>query len=165
MTNIFSAANAKKAVLTTAMAATAITGSLTAPPAMARGHGGPGIGIVAGILGLIGIAAIASASDNHPQQAYAEPGYPAPGYNNGYAPAYAGPACFEAYPGYTGYCYPTAYYTNLGWAYRGGSWYDAGGHRYARPYYNRGGYAGYGQHMNNGGQHYNNGGQRDGDRR
>ena len=165
MTNIFSAANAKKAVLTTAMAATAITGSLTATPAMARGHDGHGGGlaIAAGILGLIGIAAIASSADHsnegRPVQAY-------DGYNGGYPQAYGGPAaCYEAYPGYTGYFYPGEYYTNLGWGYRGGSWYDHDGHRYARPYYHRGGYAGYGQHMNNGGQHYNNGGQRDGDRR
>ena len=154
MTNIFSAATARKAVLTAAMAATAITGSLTATPAMARGHDGhgPGLAIAAGILGLIGIAAIASSHDQPREEVYT-----GPAYNNGYAPAYGGPAgCYEAYPGYSGYCYPGEYYTNLGWAYRGGSWYDNGGHRYARPFYNRGGYAGYGARVN-GGEHYNNG--------
>ena len=157
MTNFFSAAIAKKAVLTTALAATAITGSLaTATPAMAdgyrggHGHGG-GLAIAAGILGLIGIAAIASSADHPREQAYAEPVYP------GYGPA----SCYEAYPGYTGYCYPAAYYAHLGWAFHDGGWYDHDGHRYAHPYYNRGGYAGYGARMNGGGDHrgYNGGGQ------
>ena len=133
----------KKAVLCTALAATAAVGMLAvATPAQARPWGGyyrhGGGGGVAVAAGLIGLAAgVAIAEDQGP---YVQQGY--------YAPppvAYGGPGgCYAAYPGYDGYCYPASYYTNLGWGWHDGGWWY-GGARYARPFAvggYRGGYRG-----------------------
>jgi hypothetical protein len=137
-----------KAVLGNALAATAALGMIAAAtPAQAhewgeRGHGGgAGIAIAAGILGLAAGAAIASDHDRYerPVRYYYAPPPVA------YAPV---ATCYDAYPGYDGYCYPATYYTNLGWGWRDGYWWY-GGARYARPFViggYRGGYYGGGYH-------------------
>ena len=154
----------KKAALGTAMAATLAAGMLAgAAPADAHpyygrgyyGHGGGGLAVAAGVIGLA--AGVAIASDH----GYA---YPAPvGY---YAPpvAYGYNGCYNAYPGYEGYCYPVGYYTNLGWGYHDGGWWY-GGARYARPFVvggYRGGagyyHGGYGYRGGYGGGAYHGGG-------
>ena len=57
-----------------------------------------------------------------------------------YAPA---PVCYNAYPGYDGYCYPATYYTNIGWGFHDGWWWYGGAH-YARPFVVGGWHGGYG---------------------
>jgi len=136
----------KNAALGTALAATAAVGMLAAAtPAEARPwgyhgyyHGGGGGAVAAGLIGLA--AGVAIASSHGPYVAPVPVGY--------YAPppvAYAAPApCYDAYPGYDGYCYPVSYYTGLGWGWHDGYWWY-GGARYARPFAvggYRGGYAG-----------------------
>lgn len=163
MTSIF-----KKAILGTALAATAIAAVPTAASADEwhhHGGNGAGIAIAAGVIGLIAGAAIAS--DHHDRYYAPEPvAYPVE------------PACYQAYPGYDGYCYPSSYYVNLGWGYHDGGWWY-GGSRYARPYviggyrggyngggwgggyrggYTGGGYTGGGYHGGNGGYRGNGGG-------
>jgi len=135
----------KKAILGTALTATLAAGLLAgAAPAEARPwgyerHGGDGAGIAvaAGLIGLIAGAAIAS--DHGPYAAPAPVAYvPAP---VAYAPQVG---CYNAYPGYDGYCYPASYYANLGWGWHDGGWWY-GGARYARPFVvggYRGGYGG-----------------------
>jgi hypothetical protein len=141
----------KKAVLGTALAATAAVGVLAgATPAAARPWGdyrgehhggGAGIAIAAGLIGLV--AGVAIASDHgHDGDRYVGPPPVA------YAPtpvAYGGyDGCYAAYPGYDGDCYPAAYYVNLGWGWHDGGWWY-GGSRYARPFVvggYRGGYRG-----------------------
>ena len=136
--------NYKKAVLGTALAATVAAGLLAgAAPAEARPWGydhhgdGAGIAVAAGLIGLAAGAAIAS--DRGPYVEQAPVGY--------YAPppvAYAAPAgCYNAYPGYDGYCYPAAYYVNLGWGWHDGGWWY-GGARYAHPFVVGGYRGGYG---------------------
>lgn len=152
-----------KSVLGTALAATAIVGALgVATPASARewggyehhGGGGAGIAIAAGLIGLVAGVAIASDHDHRgppPPVEYV----PAP-------VAYAAPAaCYNAYPGYDGYCYPASYYIQSGWGWRDGAWWY-GGARYARPFV-IGGYRGdyrYGGEAYRGGYRY--GGDHDG---
>ena len=131
----------KKAVLGTALAATAIAGTLAGPTTASAqawhrggyGHSdGAGIAVAAGVVGLIAGAAIASSHDHYypAPVAYAPPVYPVQ------------PACYNAYPGYDGYCYPSSYYVNLGWGYHDGGWWY-GGARYARPYVIGGWHGGY----------------------
>lgn len=130
----------KKAVLGTALAATAAVGVLAgATPAAARPWGdyrgehhgdGAGIAIAAGLIGLVAGVAIASDHD-HDRNRYIAPPPVA------YAPtpvAYGGyDGCYAAYPGYDGDCYPASYYVNLGWGWHDGGWWY-GGSRYARPF-------------------------------
>jgi len=120
----------KKAILATALGASAITGTLaTATPAMANtyggrgGHGGgEGGAVVAG--GLIGLALGAMiASSNRPY-------YPEPAYMPAVQPAY-----------YQAPMLPAAY-INPAWVWRDGFFWDGYGHRYyrdGRPF----GYGGY----------------------
>lgn len=127
----------KKAVLGTALAATAATGVLAgAAPASAHewgehhGGGGAGLAIAAGLIGLV--AGVAIASDHDHDRYVAPPPV-----------SYDGAACYNAYPGYDGYCYPASYYVNLGWGWHDGGWWYRGA-RYERPYVVggwRGGYA------------------------
>jgi hypothetical protein len=135
----------KKAILGTALTATLAAGLLAgAAPAEAHPwgyerHGGDGAGIAvaAGLIGLIAGAAIAS--DHGPYDGPAPVAYAPPPV--AYAPQVS---CYDAYPGYDGYCYPASYYTNLGWGWRDGGWWY-GGARYARPFVvggYRGGYGG-----------------------
>lgn len=146
----------RKLALSAAMAATAVAG-LVSSPAMAdpwRGggyyhHGGGGNAGVAVAAGIIGLAAgVAIASHQPRERVYVEPQPVA------YAYPPAG-VCYNAYPGYDGYCYPATYYTQIGWGWRDGGWWYRGV-RYERPYVIggwRGGYtpppawrAGYGWH-------------------
>lgn len=130
----------KKAVLATALAATAVSGVLAgATPASAhewgdhRGGGGAGLAIAAGLIGLVAGVAIAS---DHDHDRYVAPPPPVP-------VTYDTAACYNAYPGYDGYCYPASYYVNLGWGWHDGGWWYRGA-RYERPYVVggwRGGYA------------------------
>ncbi|WP_353230945.1 hypothetical protein [Novosphingobium sp.] len=153
MTTIF-----KKAMLGTALAATAAIGVVaSATPAAAhewgeRRHGGDGaaIAVGAGLLGLVIGAAIAS--DHHDRRAYVNED-----------------ACYDAYPGYDGYCYPASYYTSNGWGWREGAWWY-GGTRYARPFVVGGYRGGYTQYRGyQGGGYYGGDNRRgyehDGDRR
>ncbi len=127
-----------KAVLATALAATATAGVLAgATPASAhewgehRG-GGAGVAIAAGVIGLV--AGLAIASDHDHDRYVAQPA-PVAYDDNG--------TCYAAYPGYEGYCYPASYYVNLGWGWHDGGWWYRGV-RYERPYVVggwRGGYA------------------------
>lgn len=127
-----------KAVLATALAATASAGVLAgATPASAhewgehRG-GGAGVAIAAGVIGLV--AGLAIASDHGHDRYVAQPA-PVTYDDDG--------TCYAAYPGYEGYCYPASYYVNLGWGWHDGGWWYRGA-RYERPYVIggwRGGYA------------------------
>jgi hypothetical protein len=160
----------KNAVLGSMMAATAAAGVLaTATPAQAHEwggrdhHGGGGIAIAAGLIGLAAGVAIASDHDHYveraPVQYYAPPvAYYSPPV--AYAPQVS---CYDAYPGYDGYCYPASYYVNLGWGWRDGGWWY-GGARYARPFVvggyrggYRGGYVGGGYHGGYQGEGYHGG--------
>ena len=146
-----------KAVLGTALAATAAIGmAAVATPAQAhewgehRGGGG-GIAIAAGILGLA--AGVAIASDHDGGGYDGQDGYYYAQPRVTYQPTVS---CYDAYPGYDGYCYPATYYTNLGWGSRDGYWWY-GGARYARPFViggYRGGYGGgYRGYYGGGGYH------------
>ena len=132
-----------KAVLGTALAATAALGmAAVVTPVQAhewgehRGGSSGGIAIAAGILGLAAGVAIASDHDR---------------YDGGGGYYYDQPrviyqptvTCYDAYPGYDGYCYPATYYNNLGWDSRDGYWWY-GGARYARPFVIGGYRGGYG---------------------
>jgi hypothetical protein len=125
----------KKISLGSALAATAAM-SLIATPASAQSwHGGgyhrdAGVAIAAGIVGL----AVGAALADHGRDNYVPAPEPV-----GYAP-YGGPAsCYEAYPGYEGYCYPAENYYRMGWSWHGGSWWSRDGHAFARPFMGHGG--------------------------
>ncbi|WP_068082424.1 hypothetical protein [Novosphingobium rosa] len=126
----------KKISLGSALALTALTG-LTATPAAAQpwhgGYGyrggGAGAAVAAGVVGLAVGAALADQGGDYDYDATPV----------GYAP-YGGPAsCYEAYPGYEGYCYPSADYYRMGWSWRDGYWWNHDGQRFAHPFIGRGG--------------------------
>jgi hypothetical protein len=119
----------KKISLGTALAVTAATALVATPAAAqpwhggyARGGYGAGAAVAAGVVGLAVGAALADQGSYY--------GDPQP---VGYAP-YGGPACYEAYPGYDGACYPVEDYYRLGWSWRGGYWWNRAGQRFDRPF-------------------------------
>jgi hypothetical protein len=125
----------KKISLGSALALTAFTGLAATPASAQSWHGGysyrggnAGAAVAAGAVGLAVGAALADQGGDYDA--------PTP---VGYAP-YGGPAsCYEAYPGYEGYCYPVDDYYRMGWSWRGGYWWNRDGQRFAHPFIGRGG--------------------------